>query len=207
MHQIAVPIIEQYLKAKALLKDFGYAGEIAWQANVCAAKFTESDLLREAAWVILCSGFRERIVRRCFDFISLCFCDWESASSIIASEECCVRSAAAVFNNQKKLWAIVDVARRIESQGFERLSQQIRDDPIRELSSLQYVGPVTACHLAKNLGFAVAKNDRHLQRLATDSGFRDAERLCGYIADVTGDPIPVVDIVLWRMCVIGLGVV
>lgn len=44
--------------------------------------FSESDLLGELAWVILCSGFRERVVRRIFGKISLCFFDWASAATI-----------------------------------------------------------------------------------------------------------------------------
>lgn len=196
-------IIGQYASAKARLAEIGYAGEVEWQAGIAGQEFTEPDLLREAAWVILCSGFREKVVRQRFEFISLCYCDWESAEAILANEECCIRTAASVFGNRRKLRAIADVARRIQSTGFQSLRRRIQENPIRELSAFPYVGPVTAYHLAKNLGFPVAKNDRHLQRLAIENGFANAHELCEYVSQATGDPVPVVDIVLWRTSVLG----
>jgi hypothetical protein len=66
------------------------------------------------------------------------------------------------------------------------------------LETLPYVGPVTAFHLAKNLGLNVAKPDRHLSRLATATGFSDAHALCAELGAVLGEPVPVIDIVLWR---------
>lgn len=41
----------------------GFANEITWQRQRAGYQFTERDLLRETAWVILCSGF-QGIVRK-----------------------------------------------------------------------------------------------------------------------------------------------
>lgn len=56
-----------YRTAKERLLSAGFATEINWQLEQEFGAFTETDLLREAAWAILCSGFREAVVRRCFD--------------------------------------------------------------------------------------------------------------------------------------------
>ena len=70
--------IEVYEMAKQYLHSHGFSGRNTLaRIPLNPSMFTESDLLREAAWVILCSGFREAVIRRMFDFISLCFCDWE----------------------------------------------------------------------------------------------------------------------------------
>ena len=180
----------------------GYAEEIEWQTTVKSDDFTESDLLRETAWVILCSGFREDVVRRHFDFISLCFCDWESADVIVACGETCVRTALSRFKNQQKLQSILEAAQIISSRGFPSVKLRIAADPIESLQGFRHIGPVTTYHLAKNLGFRVAKNDRHLQRLAKVYGFTDADGLCRHVAHESGDPISVVDIVFWRFSVL-----
>ncbi len=60
------------------------------------------------------------------------------------------------------------------------------------------IGPITSFHLAKNLGYPVAKADRHVQRLSDELGFRDAQQLCQYLSEWSGEPVPVVDVVLWR---------
>jgi hypothetical protein len=104
----------------------------------------------------------------------------------------------ASFRNARKLDAIVLIARHVDEVGFESLKSRILEDPVPELSTLPHIGPVTAWHLAKNLGFDAAKPDRHLVRLCHRLGFADVHELCGTIAAVTGQRVAVVDIVLWR---------
>ncbi len=176
----------------------GFGWEIAWQKTRSFSAFSERDLLREAAWVILCSGFREATVRKCFDYISLCFCDWESAHEIARNRDRCIVTASAGFRNNKKLGAIAEIAEVVYESGFPALRERIQHDPINQLQLFPFIGPITCWHLAKNLGLNVAKNDRHLARFATQLGFADAHTLCDEIATATGEPISVVDIVLWR---------
>jgi hypothetical protein len=176
----------------------GFAAEVDWQRNVNFAEFSETQLLREAAWVILCSGFREAIVRRIFDHISLCFFDWESAAEILEYREICVRAARDSLRNEPKLNAIVACAERIVSEGFEDVKGAVLRDPIRELQRLPFIGPITAWHLAKNLGLDVAKPDRHLARLATKCGYSSAGALCEDLANRNREQIKAVDLILWR---------
>lgn len=176
----------------------GLDGELVWQRSVSLPTFTESDLLREGAWVILCSGFREAVVRKVFDHVSLCFCDWESAELIVQESWCCQRAAMASFRNERKLNAICQMAGLICKAGFATFKTGVLTEPIAALSALPYIGPITAMHLAKNLGFDVAKPDRHLVRLTEWLGYRYAFDLCNEIADQTGEPVRVVDLLLWR---------
>jgi hypothetical protein len=76
-------------------------------------------------------------------------------------------------------------------------------DAIRARQQFPFIGPITSFHLAKNLGLPVAKSDRHLVRLANAVGFEDVQSMCRNISSFTGDPVPVVDIVLWRFSAIG----
>jgi hypothetical protein len=184
--------------AKAYITSKDLAEELEWQRSRRVSQFTETDLLREAAWVILCSGFRESIVRRKFDHISLSFCDWESAGTILESAGACRASALASIKNTRKIDAILGVTKRIDLIGFPRLKEDILSDPIGELQKFPFIGPITCWHLAKNLGFEVAKPDRHLVRLCTALGFLDVQELCKSIAKVVGEAVHVVDITLWR---------
>jgi hypothetical protein len=197
--------LETFGRAREYVRSSNLLWEAEWQRTRRPSQFTESDLLREAAWVILCSGFREAVVRRSFDYISLSFCDWESAGAIVASASACRASALALMRNAKKMDAIVTVARRIENLGFARLKRRILRDPIVELQEFPFIGPVTSLHLAKNLGFEVAKPDRHLVRMARTLGFRDAQELCESIGRACDEAVHVVDIVLWRYAANGLG--
>jgi hypothetical protein len=200
-----MPMTRQTTKALELYRDAeraviaaGFGWETEWQRSREISTLTETDLLRETAWVVLCSGFRETVVRDIFDYVSLCFCDWEAASEISARRQACIDTASSRFRNQRKLTALVDVADLIGREGFGSTWRRLKSDPIRELQTFPFIGPVTSWHLAKNLGFNVAKNDRHLAKLAVSNGYRDAHDLCDVIASKTGELASVVDVILWR---------
>lgn len=175
-----------------------FAEEVEWQTNALCREFSESDLLREHAWVVLNSGFRESVVRKKFDYISLCYCDWESAKEIVIHRRQCVETASAAFNNIKKLEAMANAASFIGSIGFSRFHKDFVSDPISTLRELPYIGDVTVWHLAKNVGVNVSKPDRHLVRLAEQFGYEDAHEMCEAIHIETGDHVAVADLVLWR---------
>jgi hypothetical protein len=157
--------------ASAYVARAGFLAEVEWQRCVQLDEFSETDLLREAAWVVLCSGFRERVVRRVFDHITLCFCDWESASAIVDADPACRIAAMASFQNAAKLGAIAQTAHHVHARGFASFKHAVVADPLTELQRLPYIGPITVWHLAKNLRLDVAKPDRHLARVSTQLGF------------------------------------
>lgn len=187
-----------FSKARSYVQLAGLSSEVAWQRETNFAKFTESDLLREHAWVTLCSGFRESVVRRVFDHVSLCFCDWESAEAIVSAGDICYSTAASSFSNQIKLQGILSAAKHINDVGFREFKQSVLVDPINQLQALPFIGPVTSWHLAKNLGLDVAKPDRHLVRVSELLGFRSADHLCQELAATTGEQAKVVDLIVWR---------
>lgn len=193
-----------YLKAKHFIQESEYSNELTTyqKTHEITPNFAESDLLRETAWVILCSGFREKNIRHHFSYISLCFCDWESATEILAVENECYETTLSAFKHQQKIKAIIQVARIISEAGFPAVKQRILNNPYVELRQFPYIGDTTVFHLAKNLGFNVAKPDRHLLRIAKAAGFNDVQLFCKVIAGLTGDPVALVDLIFWRYAVI-----
>jgi hypothetical protein len=187
-----------FAAATTYMATSGRGAEVQWQRQVALEEFTETDLLREAAWVILCSGFRERIVRRVFDYISLCFCDWESASAILDADPACRLAAMESFRSPAKLGAIVTTALLVNRQGFAAFKEAVLAAPLTELRRLPYIGPTTVWHLAKNLGLEVAKPDRHLARISLSFGFDGADHFCAAIAEEVRERRNVVDLIVWR---------
>ena len=187
-----------FSKACSYVEEAGLSGEVARQREADFTEFTESQLLREHAWVALCSGFRESAVRRAFDHVSLCFCDWESAEAIVAAGEVCCATAASTFANRLKLRSIFAAAKYINDIGFDEFKRSVLTDPINRLQALPFIGPVTSWHLAKNLGLDVVKPDRHLVRVSEHLGFQSADDLCRELAATTGEQAKVVDLIVWR---------
>lgn len=187
-----------YTHARQIVLSAGYSWERDWQGQAEGGDYDEAVFLREAAWVILCSGFRESHVRKIFDFYSLAFCDWESASEIVSAGDLCVRLACDVFGNHRKAKAIFEIAILIHTVGFDEVKAQIDRHPLAYIQRLPMLGPITAKHLAKNLGYPIAKNDRHLVRLAEEQGYLCVDTFCAEISGMVGESVPVVDVTLWR---------
>jgi endonuclease III len=188
-----------YLDLKSKLIERGYEWEVDWQESVMNAPIDEPTFLRESAWVVLCSGMRESVVRKHFRAISIAFLEWADAASIVYRSETCSREALSVFNSRRKIDAIVSIATVVMKRGFESIERQLATDTAADyLQSLPQLGPVTARHLLKNLGRPIAKPDRHLARLSRRLGYSDALELCASISRIVGDSVAVVDIVLWR---------
>lgn len=191
-------LITHYLIAKEWIYNSPYRAELRWQESQSLFGLNESHFLREYAWVVLNSGFRESVVRKHFDFISLCFCDWESAASIATRAAICVQAALSAFQNRKKLDAVAHTASLIHRDGFEYYFYQLQQNPTQTLQQFPFIGNVTAWHLAKNLGADVAKPDRHLMRLAQRFGYDDVAQMCSDVSRAVGDRISVTDLILWR---------
>jgi hypothetical protein len=187
-----------YLDAKRAVIDAGFAWEVDWQAMVNFDQLTESAFLRESAWVVLCAGMRESVVRGRFNALSDAFLEWRSAVELLQARRTCRRRALAVFNNRRKIDAIISIAARVAATSFDNLRAILAQEGVHYLQSLPFIGPITSFHLAKNIGLQVAKPDRHLARMARMFGFPSVQMMCGAISDWVYDPIPVVDIVLWR---------
>ena len=197
----AEALAQVYLTIKRGLIEAGYGPEIYWQESRDANRFSESDFLREAAWVILCSGFRERVVAAKFHAISAAFLSWESAQAVVLAHRRCRTRALRVFRNPAKIDAILDVASYLHETGFDTVWAECQQRPVTFLNRFRFVGPVTALHLAKNLGFDVAKPDRHLLRVAAATGHESPEALCRELANALDEPVGVVDLVIWRHAV------
>ena len=191
-----------YLSAKEAVIEAGYADEIDWQEYVMSVEWNEEIFLREAAWVVLSSGFRESVIRRCFPGITTAFLEWSSAKKIIEHEAACRSNALRVFGNRRKIDAIIEIIRRVANDGIESIRVSIHREGTSFIREFPWMGPVTACHLAKNLGVPIVKPDRHLVRVASLAGYSSAEAMCNIIADVVGDAVSVIDVVIWRYATI-----
>ena len=194
-----------YITAKERVIEAGFAEEIDWQEGVTLASWDEQTFLRESGWVVLSTGFREAIVRRRFEDVSRAFFHWAGADLIVSHEEKCRKEALTAFGNVRKIDAVLAIAKLVAREGIESIREQIGNRGTDFIQEFPFMGPVTACHLAKNLGLAVVKPDRHLVRIAERSGCGSPTELCQVIAEVVGDSLSVIDIVLWRYATIENG--
>ncbi len=191
-------LIAAYMIAKGSVIRSGFGCEIEWQKTRSLSSLGESEFLQETAWVILCSGMREAVIRRLFSAVSSAFLKWSSAAVIARHRGTCEAMAVSVFHHPAKVAAIASMCERVAEAGFDAVRLAIQREGLGFLRTLDFIGPVTSFHLAKNIGLDVAKPDRHMTRIAKAAGLNSPHDLCRVISGVTGDRIGVVDLVLWR---------
>ena len=191
-------LICAYLDAKEFIIKNGYGQEIDWQENLNIESISETDFLREAAWVILSVGMRELVIRGLFQKFSNAFLNWECAKKINEYRYQCKFEALQVFNNERKVNAIIDIVRIIAEDSFNVVHEKIKNYGIEYLETFPFIGPVASCHLAKNIGLNIAKPDRHLIRVSQACGFQTPNELCSTLSTIVGDDISTIDLVIWR---------
>lgn len=191
-------LLTSYYLAKVAVVRAGYEHEIAWQEDRHLRAVDETTFLREAAWVVLSSGMREVVIRRVFPSVELAFGRWCSAAWIVDHHRQCRTRARKVFRHERKVDAVLTIARRIAASGVAPVLEAVRDRGPDALLPFPYMGPATSRHLAKNLGFNTAKPDRHLVRVALATGYASPAAMCEHISAWVGDTTAVVDVVIWR---------
>ena len=139
-------------------------------------------------------------MRVCFPKLEIAFCEFDPW--VIAAVHGVREDALRVFRHEGKIDAILTIAGRARDLGDAGVLRALNNDGCGLLGELPYIGPATSRHLAKNLGVAVAKPDRHLLRLSKATCRNDPDVMCGEISRWLGDPVPVVDVVLWRWAVL-----
>lgn len=146
----------------------------AWVNGLKRCESAEA-FLREAVWVILCSGVSYRAART-------------MEAKWLATGECSHPGKAAAiraWTANHALWWLSYQERKTDA------------DRIAYLATLSYMGPALRYQLAKNLGcLGVCKPDRHLIRIA-DSAGTTPQALCEDLSRATGRNVAFVDSVLW----------
>lgn len=176
---------ETYTSLRAQIIEQGYEHEIHWAQTVMAPA-TPEDLFYEYGWVVVNSGMKNQVAKTIWGRIMKSLREGGGVES--------------AFGHPGKSVAI----QRAWNDRSDRFVQfQMADDVLAWCESLPWIGPITKYHLAKNLGVNCAKPDRHLERIAKESGETVAE-LCFRLSKASGERVATVDYVVWRAANLGM---
>jgi hypothetical protein len=187
-----------YFIAKDYVIQKGYSYEIDWQEQVNIQDLTAQSFLKEYSWVVLASGLSDKVVSRVFPKIKIILKNWIDLEYIATNCDELEKSLLNVFNNKLKIKALLDTSLIVYFKGFDKIKSEIQKKGITYLKSFSFIGETTCFHIAKNIGLAFAKPDRHLLRISNKIGFDSPHVLCELISEYVAEKISVVDLVLWR---------
>lgn len=189
-------LVRWYLQAKREVIEADFAVELEWQESRRLDTVTDIDFFREGAWVVLSSGMNERVVRKIFPKLERRLHGF-APEAVVQDPETRAK-AMQVFAHSRKIDAVLTIGAAAEKLGKDGLRHKLHEGPLEFLQTFPYIGPVTSRHFAKNLGASLAKPDRHLVRLTNWTRRTSVQAMCQEISLWLGEPMCVVDSVLWR---------
>jgi len=171
----------------------------------------------EYAWAVFNSGMKMEIIKGKWPLLERIFKHWDY-NAICQNKSLIHKEALVAFNHAGKIEAVLHVADFISKNGWATVrsailaglmrssnniypSQQFFDY-IRKLPRPNWMGPTNSRFLAKNLGFDLAKDDRHMKRLASQNGYpanaQGVQCFAEKISQCVGERVSVVETVLWN---------
>lgn len=201
----AAHVAKLYAIIKDAVVEAGHGTEIETQGNLDLDACTAQQFMCEMAWVILNSGMRYTVIAKKWPAFMAAFDGFRSYRSFKTwlpyDDDAARERALGVFNSKPKVNAIISNGDMMMDDGWEVVRDAIKGGGVLYLQRYAYIGPVTCFHLAKNIGLDVCKPDRHLVRMAAVAGYDNPHTMCAAISEASGDPVRVVDLVLWRYAV------
>lgn len=169
-----------------------------WRNLPRPSEVNDRYFLSELAWCVYNAGMSEQIVAKKWPALKEAYREFD-AKEILHNREDVLADALKVVNHPEKAKAVVFSVEKVLRDGpiGELLSRMKVGEALEYFHSYPYIGNVTKYHLARNVGFDVAKPDRHLIRLAKILGYDSPGELVAEIAELTGEKKGFVDYVLW----------
>jgi hypothetical protein len=166
-----------------------------------------SDFLREYAWVVFGSGFKNSIINDRWPELTSAYMGWDPFL-IAGNQHQVVEDGSKIINSTKKNGAIIKCSEIIQYSGWDKFkSSLLRSDYLDFLDNLPFIGGATKYHLAKYIGYDIAKPDRHLLFLAEEYGYEcsnDGVQKCVFeLAKITGERVRAIDTLLFRASELG----
>jgi hypothetical protein len=190
-----VNLLHGYLDAKVRIEEAGFRQDIDWAENLLLMRrtgLTTQYVLREHAWVVVNSGFRFQVAVKLWPGILRAFHGFELDD--VGPD--CAPMALKTLNHPGKINAMVKMADVVRKDGIDPILRDAIYPP--QLCRLPWIGKITCWHYAKVLGVDCVKPDVHLKRAAAAAGFETPLQLAEAIRNELGDPLTVVDSILWR---------
>ena len=182
-----------------------YYDDVIWQNKASLDSTSGPYFLNQLAHVVLSSGMKASVISTIWYNFARVFHNFQSPQDIVEKKERMRIDALKLFNSQGKVDAIIKAAEIIYSEGWDVIKGTLESKGIDYLEKFPYIGKITKYHLAKNIGFDVAKPDRHLVRIAKYFKYESVQMMCKYISEnyeprsaEMKDRIATVDYVLWR---------
>ncbi|GHU27724.1 hypothetical protein FACS1894152_4730 [Bacilli bacterium] len=175
--------------------------------------FTPEEFAQECFYVVCVAGFKQDTAKAmCGKIIAF----------ISENPDFNENDLGAIYGNKLKVKAITSIWHNRKAHQKQFYSLATPRDKVEFLETLPHIGSITKYHLARNLGLNFIKYDIWIQRLGTalfgspedmqkvnNSKLHPktkeyCDKMFDELAEVAGEKVGFLDVVLWRACQKGL---
>jgi hypothetical protein len=165
--------------------------DTSWVHENSPEEITPEKFFGEYIWVVYASGFSVNRLEQLRESLYDAYGDYET---LTGSRK---QTVLNVINNQRKWNAIYRTARMMQESSWDEFKERYLNS-IESMTALDFIGPVTKFHLARNLGYNCAKPDRWMCKIADKLGWPNVDSMCMYLAEKHGFELKEIDIILWE---------
>ncbi len=202
-------LLEEYLIKSGLASDKDEFCVIK-ERLVNPPVLSPNEFAEEVIYVILASGFRQKIAKQKF---------FQIMEFIYSGNDVVPEKLLPIFGNVNKINAICKVWKNKEEYSKQFYNCCDVKSKMQYLETLPHIGNITKNHIARNLGINDVKYDVWIQRLGIaifgEDGLKEGfplnekvkaacDKLFSFIEKETSLPRGYIDVVLWKSCQIGL---
>lgn len=153
--------------------------------------------LRQYLWTIYVAGFRNSVVEKHFNAISLAFHDLH-LEKIVAMES--IDASTLPIRHQRKADAFLRGCKLIHAEGWQAFKERVAERGRAALQELPYMGPATSQHMALALGIEdTEKADTWIKQCAAACS-ASVDQMVTFLSREHGLTRQQVDGYLWQFC-------
>jgi hypothetical protein len=165
-----------------------------WVLKISPDTITPSCFFKEYVWVVYASNFKVNILEKYRINLYQAYGDYRTLD--ITRKD----AVLSVINNLSKWNAVLDTAKKLKYIGWkgEFGFKEIYLSSIDSMTVFKFIKDITKFHLARNLGFDVAKPDRWMQRIRDQFECLSVKEMCQYLSSKYNMPVKQIDLILWK---------
>ena len=178
-----------FSKARRYCREVGY--DTKWVYQVSRDTITPQKFFEEYTYVVYACNFKVTHLKGLWKPLS------EAYGNYRVLDGARRQTVLNVIDNERKWNAVHRTALIMQGFGWDEFRKLCLDE-INSMTLLGFIGPVPKFHLARNLGFDVAKPDRWMYRIANKTGWESVSSMCEYLFKKHGLSVKETDIILWK---------
>ncbi len=180
---------EYFEEAVEYVRKIGF--KTSWVRKVSPNAISPQHFFKEYVWVVYACNFEVDILEQHRNALYRAYGNYRVLD--VTRKD----AVLAIIHNIPKWNAVLETARKMQYISWRDFKEAYLSS-IDSMTALKFIKDVTKFHLARNLGFDVAKPDRWMKRIAQRFECESVKQMCQYLSKKHNLQVKEIDLILWK---------